>query len=99
MNRFRWVAILFCVFLAGVLPGIAHAQAVATISGTVSDSSGGALVNAPVVAQNQDTGFQRAITTDAQGHYVAPLLPIGKYTVSVSAAGFQKAEEKDISIE
>lgn len=99
MNRFRWVVFFISVLIASVLPGIVHAQAVATISGTVTDSSGGALVNASVVAQNQDTGFQRPITTDVQGHYVAPLLPIGKYTVSVNANGFQKAATKDISIE
>ncbi len=99
MNRFRWVVFFISVLIASVLPGIVHAQAVATISGTVTDSSGGALVNASVVAQNQDTGFQRPMTTDVQGHYVAPLLPIGKYTVSVNANGFQKAATKDISIE
>src|SRR5579862_4691651 len=99
MNRFGWVALFVCAFVFSIMSGAAHAQAFATISGTVQDSSGGALVNAPVTVLNQDTGLQRAVTSDPQGHFVAPSLPIGKYTVSVSASGFQKTETKDVSIE
>ena len=64
-----------------VMSGTAHAQALATISGTVQDSSGGALVNAPVTVLNQDTGLQRAVTSDPQGHFVA------EFSVAASAGG------------
>jgi hypothetical protein len=88
-----------CLFLAGALSGTAHAQAVATISGTIVDTSGGALVAAQVTIVNQDTALQRVVQTDEQGHYIAPLLPIGKYTVGIAASGFQKRETKDVTIE
>ena len=99
MKRLSWVAPFFYVFLASVLPGIAHAQAVATMSGTVLDSSGASLTGAQVTAHNEGTSQERVVNTDSQGHYVISLLPIGKYTVGVTANGFRKAENTGVSLE
>jgi hypothetical protein len=69
-----------------------YGQAVANISGTVLDVSGAAIANAQVTAHNTGTGLDRAVKSDAQGHYVIALLPIGRYTVSTDSSGFQKTE-------
>src|SRR6266404_500318 len=90
--RRMWVAVLFCVVLCGLAVGSADAQSVATISGTVLDASAAALAGAQVTAHNEGTSQERVANTDGQGHYVISLLPIGKYTVSVAANGFQKTQ-------
>src|SRR5581483_11252125 len=62
----------------------------ATILGTVTDSSGGAIANAAVQVTNSGTGASRTVTADVQGRYNVPDLQIGSYEVQASAAGFQK---------
>jgi len=61
-----------------------------TIQGTVTDSSGAALVGATVTIHNVDTGIDRITQTNTDGSYLVPELQIGTYTVSVSMSGFQK---------
>jgi hypothetical protein len=38
----------------------------------------------------------RKLTTDAAGAYVAPLLPLGRYKLTVTASGFQQYNATDI---
>jgi hypothetical protein len=64
-------------------------EVTATIVGTVSDPSGAPIANADVVATDTERGTQwPAKTTDA-GSYTILRLPIGNYTVKVTAPGFQ----------
>src|SRR5579859_4010984 len=63
-----------------------------TIAGTVADSKGGAIANATVTITNADQNIVvRTITTDQLGQYAAPLLPVGRYSVTVEAPSFKKA--------
>jgi hypothetical protein len=63
--------------------------ATGAITGTVQDPSGAVIANAEVRITNQDTNvLERTVTTGADGTFVAPLLPVGTYTVSVQSAGF-----------
>lgn len=61
-----------------------------TISGVVKDSSGAVVANAKVNVRNEDTSFDRSITTNASGFYTATNLAPGYYTVTVEAPGFKK---------
>ncbi len=79
------LAALLALFLA--LTG--EAQVVGgTIAGTVADSTGAVIPHAAVLVHNNDTGNQRALTTDAAGRFSAPSVPVGSYTVEVDAPGF-----------
>src|SRR5438445_4951649 len=63
-----------------------------TIAGTVSDSKGGVVPNGKVSVTNSDQQVVvRTLTTDDHGLYVAADLPVGRYSVTVEAAGFKKA--------
>ena len=75
------------------------AQSTASLSGTVTDSSGAALPNARVVATNQGTGVASATQTDAGGAYLFPALPIGVYRIEVSAGSFQTAVIANLKLE
>src|SRR5690242_1265517 len=66
----------------------------ATLSGTITDSQGGAVVGAKVSAKNGATGVTTESTTNASGAFsIVNLIP-ADYDVSVSAAGFRTAVSK-----
>src|SRR5215472_15075085 len=86
----RWLGrttLLLLVLLA--LPILALAQE-ATIVGTITDPSGGVMPNVTVTITNQATGFVRNLTTNDAGQYAIASLPIGKYDLKASAAGFKE---------
>src|SRR5271170_2194567 len=91
----RWgvVVVIACAILVMMLaaaPGWAQTFR-GTIQGTVTDSSGAALVGATVTIHNVDTGIDRITQTNNDGSYLVPELQIGTYTVAVTMSGFQKA--------
>ena len=63
----------------------------AQLSGVVLTKDGAAIEGASVAIRNTETGFSRVIRTDAKGRYLAAILPVGPYTVSVTKDGFQTA--------
>jgi hypothetical protein len=65
---------------------------------TVKDPKGNLVANATVTVSDVAKGLERTATGDGQGGYSARLLPPGTYTVIVAAAGFGRAEAKDVSI-
>ena len=85
--------------LTALLPAAALAQSVGTISGTVMDSSKGALPGAVVTARNEGTSAVREVVADANGHYTIPLLPIGSYTITATMSGFQTQEVNKVVLE
>lgn len=62
------------------------------ISGSVQDRSGGALPSAMVVAQQADTGRKFNALSNSSGEYLFGQLPVGRYSISVSATNFKQAE-------
>ncbi len=73
-----------------------QAVAGAEVDGTVTDPSGSPLPGAQVTMIESETQAQRATTTDQTGHYVFPNLPVGPYTLSVSAKGFKTYQQSNI---
>jgi hypothetical protein len=60
-----------------------------TVSGNVTDSSGGTIAGAQVVVKNSETAVLRFLPTDNDGIYTAPNLLPGTYEISASKAGFE----------
>lgn len=65
-----------------------------TISGTVTDPSGGAVPKVKIVITNTATGITRQVISDQSGFYTAPNLQPGTYDVTASASGFATQERK-----
>jgi len=83
---------ILCVcLLAAVSAACLAAQDVfATIGGTILDPSGAAVSNVKVTVTNTDRNqVIRTVTSDVNGVYSAPLLPIGAYSVKVEVSGFK----------
>jgi hypothetical protein len=65
-------------------------QVTGSISGTITDSSGATVKGAQVVLTNTDLGQDVVtLTTDSAGFFTGRSLPLGNYTVKVTATGFQ----------
>jgi hypothetical protein len=88
----------FRSFLLLVLvPSAVWAQGnVATLNGTVLDTSGAVVPGATVVATNVATGVETRTTTTSAGAYTLPYLPAGTYTLRVSAPGFRTATQENV---
>jgi hypothetical protein len=76
--------VLILVVTANSLPAQADS---ATLSGTVTDSSGRVLPNAKVSLKNLYTGQLTEAQTDSAGLYTVPNLAAGDYEVSATADG------------
>jgi hypothetical protein len=69
-----------------------NAQVVgATMTGTISDPSGGAIGGAQISCKELATGVVRQVVSDAAGFYTLPNLAPGTYEVTVTASGFSTA--------
>jgi hypothetical protein len=59
-----------------------------TLSGTVTDKSGGVIPSAQIAIRNVATGLVRNNATDSAGFYTAPNLLSGTYEMTISSTGF-----------
>ena len=97
MQRLLPVRLFVLVLLA--LPAHALAQgARSQLNGTVTDSTGGVVVGATVVATAVDTQVQSKTETTDAGVYVIPYLPPGTYTVQVASPGFRSAVTEPLTL-
>ena len=71
----------------------------ADILGTVTDPTGAAIPNATVTLTNLGTNDQQSVQSNGSGDYTFTLLPVGHYSISVKAGGFQAAITKDLAVE
>jgi len=67
-----------------------------SIVGLVTDPGGASVVNATVQATNTETNAVNKTTTNAAGSYEFPLLPVGRYVLSVEAPGFQRVTSDEL---
>ena len=97
MNK-RTQLLELSLFLWTLCP-LVNGQATASISGSVLDKTGSVISGASVKATAQSTSGIRQSETDATGHYLMPLLPIGEYTIRVESQGFGPVEQKGIRLQ
>ena len=70
-----------------------YAQEVsAGITGRVTDPSGSAIVGAKVTAKDLDRGTEWPTTTNEEGIYAFPRIPVGRYMVKVESKGFKTSQ-------
>jgi len=79
--------------------GVAWCAVTGSISGIVSDESGGVIVGATVTATNTAQGLQTRVATDDKGAYTFPRLPVGRYDLLVELHGFQTQKKSDLAVD
>jgi hypothetical protein len=82
-----------------LLSGQLIAGVTASISGTVTDTSGAVVASVPVIVTNVDTGISKTQTTNGQGFYSFQALPLGTYTLEVSQAGFKTFRQTGLIVD
>jgi Carboxypeptidase regulatory-like domain len=90
-RKFGLIGLLGAIFCAA-----AWAQDTASLTGTVTDSSGAAIAKAQVTATNSEHGINRTATSNESGDYLIGALPIGSYNLTVTAPGFKKYQAKGV---
>jgi hypothetical protein len=96
--RFGLAAALL-LLIALVTPQPSHGQQVmAAITGKVTDASGAAVPEAKITATDVDRGTAWTATSNADGIYDLPQVPIGTYNVKVEHAGFTAAQESNLTL-
>lgn len=89
MNRLV-LALCAAALLMNPLPAAAQIGQTATLTGIVTDASGGALPGVTVTASSESLlGGSRTATTEQNGSYTFPALPPGAYTIRVELSGFR----------
>jgi hypothetical protein len=93
-----FVRLAFIVGLLILAAVPALAQTAATISGMVQDASAAALPGVTVTARNEGTGLTRGAVTTAQGRYVLPALPPGRYELRAELQGFRPHVRRELNL-
>src|SRR6202521_3181155 len=102
-SEFKGTCVRFAAFLALLLsfslPARVSAQVVgATISGTVTDSSGSKMPGVDIAITNVGTGIATNTATKGEGTCSVPILQPGNYEISASAKGFSTLLRKGITL-
>ena len=94
----RGLRVLLCagVLAAWAMP--AHAQAIGSIFGKVTDSSGGVLPGVTVTVAGPALQQPLVAVSAESGSYQFPSVPIGTFTVTFELASFKKAVRQDVAI-
>ena len=74
-------------------------QTLGGITGEVSDSSGGVIPGATVTVVDEQTSLSRTVKTNAAGEYSLVNLPIGVYTLTYTAEGFDVQRTQHIAVQ
>ncbi|MGB7549466.1 MAG: TonB-dependent receptor [Terracidiphilus sp.] len=74
-------------------------QTLGGITGVVTDASGGVIPNATVTVVGEQTGLTRTIETNGSGGYSFVNLPIGTYTLTYAAMGFDVQRTQHIAVQ
>jgi len=96
LSRSRCLAACLALFSLFVLVRPAAAQE-ATLSGTITDSTGGVLPGVTVTATHEATGNTFVAVTDERGGYRIPVR-IGAYKVVAELSGFATLTRQGIQL-
>lgn len=95
---------LFCIVILlagfGASTRVSAQEITGSIVGSAIDSTGAVLAGAKVTITNTDKNVvTRTVTTDEDGNFSVPLLPVGNYEVSVEQQGFKKYVSSNIKLD
>ena len=85
-------------WLALVLTPLAAQSITGSLSGSVTDSSRGAVANASAKLRSVATGFERTAATNEAGRFFFGSLQPGPYTLALESPGFKRLERTGIPV-
>jgi hypothetical protein len=85
--------------LIAALSVVAVAQVVSgALTGTIYDATGGTIPTATILAKNDATGVEYTTKATTTGEYHFTSLPVGSYTLTITAPGFSAAQAKGVAV-
>jgi len=91
--------LLFVLLTASAVASLSAQTFTGTIFGTVTDPTQAVIPQATVAIFNTDTNARTEVKTDANGAYIAPLLPPGPYRLEVESTGFKKSVREGLILQ
>src|SRR4051794_25388339 len=96
MRRHSVWSVLGLVLLMAT-PALAQ-KFTASVRGTVSDPTSAVIAGAKVTLKNEATGVARSVTTNSDGNYSFPDVPVGSYRIEVESAGFKTEVRSKVTL-
>src|SRR5262245_5116752 len=81
------------------LAAFAQSAPTTSLTGTVADATGGAIVNASLELTNRATHLTKHGVSDAQGRFLFILIPPGVYDLTASSPGFTSVRQEGITLD
>ncbi|MGZ8842986.1 MAG: outer membrane beta-barrel protein [Pyrinomonadaceae bacterium] len=97
LSRFMIPVLVMMLFASIAVFG--QAGPTGTLTGVVQDQNGAALPGVSVSLKNTGTGVTRSLTTNAEGRWTMPALPVGTYEITFQMTGFKKLVRERIEVE
>ena len=91
-------ASLLAIGVLTLSAGPANAQAIGSIFGKVTDTSGAVLPGATVTVTGPSLQAPLVVVTTGTGAYQLPSVPIGTYTVTFELGGFKKVTRQNVVV-
>jgi hypothetical protein len=95
--KYYFAAVVMLVLSLCVTPAFAQVGS-AALSGKVADTSGAVVAGVNVKATNHGTGVVYPTVTNDDGIYSLPILPPGKYQITVEKEGFERIVKPDVEL-
>jgi len=89
---------LLCCFIAFTVVSVQAQSTFGSIIGTVRDTTGAVVPGAHVTLTNTGTTAVRAAISDAGGNYAFNNIDVGKYSLTITAASFEKESIPEIDV-
>jgi hypothetical protein len=97
-RNFATVIVVAVIALTGTVRQ-ASAAGNGSITGTITDSSGGVIPGATIALTNPTLGTQLMAISDAQGLYAFPSLPVAHYDLTIELQGFKTEKRSNIAVD
>jgi hypothetical protein len=97
MKHLRRMRALAVVLASSISLAIAQSTS-GNMAGVVYDPSGATVPGASMTARNEATGIESTTRSTSSGQYRLDNLPVGSYELSVSAAGFSRADSTGVLV-
>ncbi len=97
-----WRSLAACLAVSLVVlisPATLHGQALSSITGTVTDATGGVMPNVKITVTNTATQVASHSVTSSSGTYTVTDLIAGTYTVQAENPGFQTAVHNGVVVD
>ena len=94
-RRFNIWSVVFLVFSPAGMWGAANGS----LSGTLKDTTGAVIQGATMTLLNTALRSEYKALTNAQGFYSFPTLPVGRYDLTIAAAGFKPQKQTNLAVD